>query len=472
MHKKLSLGSLFDGSGGFPLAAMRYGIEAKWASEIEPFPIRVTRKNFPSMKHLGDVSTIDGAAIEPVDIISFGSPCTDLSIAGKREGLVGSASSLFFQAIRIIKEMREKTNDQYPRFIIWENVLGAYTSNKGRDFQEVLEQIISIKAPQAKVPMPDKNKWPRADLYLGDGWSLAYRTLDAQYWGVPQRRQRIFLVADFGGGSAGKILFESKGVSRDFETSETSESRTPSSTQDSTREPSDNKPLVFDNHGNDSRYKGPVTISQTLTARLGTGGNNQPFVLEKKDWPKIFDVRISSENTKNVRHNVYETSTSRTVDTAGNQPSSNQGGVAIVGVNKTYSTSKNAHHTRATEELTSSLVASDYKDPPVVNQKHKQLNLYVRRITPIECARLQGFPDDWCEGLVNESPDDEELLFWKDVFDTYSKATGKGPRTLKSIKNWLSSPPPDSAQYKMWGNGVALPCVEFIFKQITAQFNE
>ena len=165
------------------------------------------------MKHLGDVSKIDGGAIQPVDIISFGSPCTDLSIAGKREGLVGPESSLFFQAIRIIKEMRNKTNGKYPRFIIWENVPGAYNSHKGRDFKEVLEQIIRIKAPHTTVPMPEKNKWPRADLYMGDGWSLAYRTLDAQYWGVPQRRQRIFLVADFGGQCAGKILFEPQSLS-------------------------------------------------------------------------------------------------------------------------------------------------------------------------------------------------------------------------------------------------------------------
>ena len=204
--------------------------------------------------------------------------------------------------------------------------------------------------------------------------------------GSSQRRQRIFLVADFGGQCAGKILFEPQSLSGNFKTSETQESETYSSSKDRSRKTSDRTSLVFDNHGNDSRYTGPVKVSQTLTARLGTGGNNQPFVIDGEDWPKIFDVRISSENTKNVRHNVYETTTSRTIDTAGNQPSSNQGGVAIVGVHKTYSTSKNAHHMRATEELASSLVASDYKDPPVVNQEHQNLNLYVRRITPKECA--------------------------------------------------------------------------------------
>ena len=209
----LTLGSLFDGSGGFPLGGLLSGITPVWASEIEPFPIRVTTKRLPFMKHYGDISQMDGGKIEPVDIITFGSPCTDMSIAGRRAGLDGKQSVLFYQAIRIIQEMRDATHGKYPRYIVWENVPGAFSSNHGEDFKAVLEAVIGIKEPGAQVPMPEKNLWPYADLYMGEQWSVAYRTLDAQHWGVPQRRRRIFLVADFAGWGAGQVLFESEGLS-------------------------------------------------------------------------------------------------------------------------------------------------------------------------------------------------------------------------------------------------------------------
>ena len=211
--KHLTLGSLFDGSGGFPLAGALSGIEPVWASEVEPFAIRVTTKRLPGMKHYGDVSTLSGADLPPVDIITFGSPCQDMSIAGKRAGLDGERSGLFHEAIRIIKEMREKTHGEYPRYCVWENVPGAFSSNGGADFKAVLEAVIGVKEPSAEVPAPGKNGWPYADVYLGDGWSVAYRLLDAQFWGVPQRRARIFLVADFGGERAGDVLFKSEGLS-------------------------------------------------------------------------------------------------------------------------------------------------------------------------------------------------------------------------------------------------------------------
>jgi len=211
---KLTLGSLFDGSGGFPLGGLLCGIEPLWASEIEPFPIRVTTKRIPQMKHYGDISKLNGADLPPVDIITFGSPCTDMSVAGKRAGLDGEQSVLFYEAIRIIKGMRCATNGRYPRFILWENVPGAFSSNKGADFKAVLEAVVQIAEPDAEVPAPDKNGWPYADILLGDGWSVAYRTVDAQFFGVAQRRKRIYLVADFGSEHAGKILFESQGVSR------------------------------------------------------------------------------------------------------------------------------------------------------------------------------------------------------------------------------------------------------------------
>ena len=208
MSKTLTLGSLFDGSGGFPLGAVLNGIKPLWASEIEPFPIRVTTKRLPEVKHLGDISAINGAEIEPVDIITFGSPCTNLSVAGKREGLDGEQSSLFFEAVRIIKEMRCATNGQYPRWICWENVPGAYSSNKGQDFRQVLTEITKITDEAYVVPMPEKDKWLTAGEIVGNGFSLAWRTLDVQFWGVAQRRRRCYLVADFADECAGKVLFE------------------------------------------------------------------------------------------------------------------------------------------------------------------------------------------------------------------------------------------------------------------------
>ena len=156
MNKKLTLGSLFDGSGTFPVAGILSGITPIWASEIEPFPIRVTTKRLPFVKHLGDINHINGAEIEPVDIITFGSPCTDLSIAGKRAGLNAERSGLFFQAVRIIKEMRCATNGKYPRFAVWENVAGAFSSNGGEDFRCVLEELCKIKDPDISVPKPAK----------------------------------------------------------------------------------------------------------------------------------------------------------------------------------------------------------------------------------------------------------------------------------------------------------------------------
>lgn len=204
----LTLGSLFDGSGGFPLGGLLAGIIPIWSSEIEPFPVMVTTTRFPNMKHYGDISTINGAEIEPVDIITFGSPCQDMSVAGKRNGLDGSRSSLFYQAIRIIKEMRETTNGKYPRYIVWENVPGAFSSNKGEDFKAVLNEVCKIKDEQVSVSKPAK--WENAGRIMGDGYSVAWRLLDAQYWGVPQRRQRIYLVADFDGGSAEKYYLSPK----------------------------------------------------------------------------------------------------------------------------------------------------------------------------------------------------------------------------------------------------------------------
>lgn len=597
-NKNLTLGSLFDGSGGFPLGGLISGITPLWASEIEPFPIRVTTKRLPQMKHYGDVSAQNGADLPPVDIITFGSPCQDMSVAGKRSGLDGERSSLFYQAVRIVKEMRCKTNGKYPRFVVWENVQGAFSSNKGEDFRAVLSSLCKIKREDYAVPELPNGKWDNAGCIMGEDFSLAWRLFDAQYWGVPQRRKRIYLVADLDGGSAGKILFESEGVSgytpqgfRSWQgTAGSAEESVGASslclndqggqrmdvTEDFTatlRAASNHPPLVFENHSQDTRYKGPLNVAQTVLSTYGTGGNNQPFVLETPKTlkirsgcegggkgaliqenksatlscnndqtvfvPKCYGICSKDSNSMksdNPHSGFYEAETSRCLDANGGNPSCNQGGMAVVAVqgsmigraekngpqgsgigedvsftlntadrhavafsqeaydkyveNNTgsslrasggmygggsetlvYSTSKNSYHTEAEENLANALVATDYKDPPTVAEEPQYI---IRRLTPTECARLQGFPDWWCDDLGTENPTEEDIAYWTEVFETYRKLVGtsKKPKTENQIVKWLKNPHSDSAEYKMWGNGVALPNVCFVLAGIVyyAQF--
>lgn len=504
--KGLTLGSLFSGSGGFELGGMLAGITPVWNSEIEPFPILVTQKRLPFVKHYGDISRLDGHKLEPVDIITFGSPCTDMSIAGRRDGLDGRQSCLFYEAIRIIREMREETNGVYPRYIVWENVKGAYSSSGGEDFHRVLEEVCRIKDGGLSVPRYEK--WQGAGIILGDGFSVAWRTLDAQYWGVPQRRERIYLVADFAGRSAGQVLFESEGVSGYSAEGFRAWQEAAGCTGGSSPESGNVCLNVFENHGKDARYTGPLTINTTLTAHYGTGGNNQPLVVHHEAFGisakdsngmksknphsgiykaetartldanggnpgcnqggiaiveevRTFDVRQSSDGTINRRTHAYETGTSRTVDRTGNVPGTNHGGIAVV--ETVFCSSKNSYFTRATEEQAGSLVATDYKDPPLINRRSG-----VRRLTPVECARLQGFPGWWCDNLAIESPTEEELRFWMDVFEQRRTALTPDakPKTVKQVAKWLKQPYRDSAAYKMWGNGVALPCVYFVMAGI------
>lgn len=217
-----TMGNLFSGSGAWELAAKMCGIDVVFEAEIEPFPVQVEAKRFPEAIQLGDVSKISGADIPPVDILTNSSPCQDLSVAGTRGGLGAERSGLFREAIRITKEMREhdrllgRTDDVRPRFWCWENVPGAFSSSRGEDFRTVLEEVARISDPTAVIPMPPKGKWSYAGVVDGDGWQIAWRTMDSQHYGVPQRRRRIFLVADFNGHSAGEILFEREGLSWDF----------------------------------------------------------------------------------------------------------------------------------------------------------------------------------------------------------------------------------------------------------------
>ena len=325
------LGSLFDGSGGFPLSGTLCDIEPMWAAEVEPYPIAVTTSRFPNMKHLGDISKVNGADIEPVDIITFGSPCQDLSVAGKRAGLKHedngddetTRSGLFMEAVRIIKEMRKATNGEYPRFAVWENVPGAFSSNNGEDFRIVLQELIKIAEPYAVMPEVPPKGWAYADSFSGDGWSLAYRVFDAQYWGVPQRRRRIYLVTDFRGGCAEEILFEREGLRGYFE-----ESRTQGQTV---------TPDVEGSFGADDREGaksnsvdggGKTQDSQNcLRNRTDGGGRN--------DWGLSVCYGISSYDSNSMKSSnphsgIYEADTSRTLDANGGNPTCNQGGIAVV----------------------------------------------------------------------------------------------------------------------------------------------
>ena len=206
--KKIKLGSLFDGIGVFPLAASRWGIEPVWASEIGKAAVSITKKHFPAMRHLGDIKKIRGNRVEAVQVLTFGSPCQDLSVAGFQSGLQGKRSGLFFGAIRIIKEMRYATNELYPTIVVWENVMGAFSANHRMDFKAVLESFADTE-----VPMPSTGKWATAGMVRGGESDISWRVLDSQYWGRPrlrQQRRRVFLVADFGGERSGEILFKSR----------------------------------------------------------------------------------------------------------------------------------------------------------------------------------------------------------------------------------------------------------------------
>ena len=237
----MTMGSLFDGIGGFPLAAVRNGIIPLWASEIEAFPIAVTKIRFPEMLHVGDITKLNGGLLPPVDVICGGSPCQDLSVAGQRAGLAGERSGLFMDQVRITKEMRiadEQRNVPAelirPRYLVWENVPGAFSSADGEDFRAVIEEIVRIKDNTCNVPRPESGRWESAgSAILGNEFSLAWRVLDAQYWGVPQRRRRIFLIADFGGNTAPKILFEQDSLLGNTSKSEKQRKGTASSAQGS-----------------------------------------------------------------------------------------------------------------------------------------------------------------------------------------------------------------------------------------------
>ena len=544
----MKLGSLFDGSGGFPLAGSLCGIEPVWASEVEPYPIAVTRSRFPKMKHLGSVTDINGAEIEPVDIITFGSPCQDLSVAGKRAGLKHedngdeetTRSGLFMEAVRIIKEMREATNGRYPTFALWENVPGAFSSNKGEDFRIVLEELIKIVEPRAVMPPVPKNGWAYADSYRGDGWSLSYRVFDAQYWGVPQRRRRIYLVLDLRGERARKVLFEREGVRGYFAEGRTPWQGTSRNAEncvgaDDREERITDAQYLFENHSQDTRYKGPLDVCPMLPAQLGTGGNNTPFVVEESpvyflegnsarpshlgngysDSDKMYTLNTVDRHS--VAYGVTpasfypqmkaESQCFRVDDVAntivnGTNPGFQNGVVQAISVESevvaidraAFNQGQNALYEPQfyTDGTTSTLVAKGPSAVAYVDTTHAddvvrlddtvaplqardykggklvQIHYIVRRLTPTECARLQGFADRW--GDIEEKTDftDAEYRFWLDVRNTHAAINGKAAKdyTKAQMLTWYNKLHTDSAEYKMWGNGIALPTALYCMQGI------
>lgn len=541
MEIDMKLMSLFDGSGGFPLAASLCGIEPVYAAEVEPYPIAVTKNRFPKMKHLGDVSKVKGGEIEPVDIITFGSPCQDMSIAGKRAGLKHAdmgddettRSGLFLEAIRIIKEMREATNGVYPRYAIWENVPGAFSSNRGEDFRTVLEEFIRVKEKDAVMPAVPQAGWAYADCISGDGWSIAYRVFDAQYWGVPQRRRRIYLVADFRGECAQEILFKRESLRGYFEAGRTPWQGIAADAQN----------CVGTAIGGVDRYN-----QSFLPGLAQSGGDCTPTVLApvavychqgngidragKCLTAYSFDnLSSNSMKSKNPHSGCRAVEIAKTLDTGYPDPSKNQGGIAIVekiilddqggqqisvcpdgksptlraeahgnapyvinkktlvydtrgnGDGETVPTITGDHNNRITDYTAlccEAVVCDGANITSPLNETNPQAgdpchaistdsrNYIVRRLTPTECARLQGFPDWWGEIPKKDNLTDDEYVFWLNARNTYAKINNKTTKeySKEQMLSWYNKLHSDSSEYKMWGNGIALPNALYVMQGI------
>lgn len=374
---EMTLGSLFDGIAGFPLAARRQGIKTVWVSEIEPDCIDIAKRHFPEALQLGDITQIDGAKIPVVDIISFGSPCQDLSVAGKQTGLDGSRSGLFMEAVRITREMREKTNGQYPKYIIWENVAGAFSSNKGEDFRRVLEEIT-----QSNISMPKSGKWATAGMVGnegpgGDVQCTAWRLLDAQFWGVPQRRKRIYLVNDFGNGRAGQILFECESV------------------------------LGYHSQGGAEKQGNSGNSENSLTGTDCRGMAEDADGQMKLDFGRTADRIYINDKTS-----VTLMSQHRPAVVYGyTQSGYGEFKEGVGTLKKSRGAAGGGSETLAV----------------IMERIAAAVKYRVRRLTPLECERLDGFPDEW----------------------TRYGASGKEMS--------------DNARYMALGNSIAVPCAERVF---------
>lgn len=462
------------------------------------------------MKHLGDITKISGHTAPIVDCIIGGSPCQDLSVAGKRAGLDGERSGLFMEQIRIIKEMRDNDRrngrsdvDVRPRYMVWENVPGAFSSNKGEDFRVVLEEVARISEEGVSIPRPEKGKWNTSGVIIGDGYSIAWRVFDAQYWGVPQRRRRICLIADFNGHSATEILFNeakhkgssyrrdsdssvgylgdksrsevqpiSEGLSGNTQPSQETREDTPTDASGSIGASYQRPSLSFQERGEKpgggkgiliqedhlvqkiyaTVYKGDGAVGGETTFAIVGDHENRPSDMTNL----VVEIdRASYNQGKNAQFNIgiSENGIAHTVIA--------KGPGAVV-----YTTSHGGFHMNPSKNIANTLEASDYKDAPTVvavdltNLTETEVNgalqasathnihsnnvvrikYIVRRLTPLECERLQGFPDGWTD--IGE----------------YINTQGKKCKTS------------DAARYKALGNSIALPSWKWVLKRLCENY--
>lgn len=410
----MTLGSLFDGIGGWLLAARHAGVTPIWASEIEPFPCEVTRRRFPEVLQLGDITKLDGTKLPPVDIVCAGSPCQDLSIAGKRKGLDGARSGLFRVAVGLIRDMRRSTCGRYPRFFVWENVPGAFSSNKGADFRAVLEEIT-----EAEIPMPQSGRWADAGMVRSRVCEAAWRVLDAQYWGVPQRRRRIFLVTDFAahGRCSGEVLFEPESVSGDPTKGHGTGEGTAGRVKNRARTTGEYIPeiartLTARMDGSPCADRGPQIVAVGFHGKAGAASGGIGYTKERAptiiaEHPMnvaIYDMTHADEVMRPVKDGITPTLNAR-MGTGGNQ-------VPVV-------------HCVGNGQLNQ---AHLQEKVGALNCTHDQQCVLgaatVRRLTPLEAERLQGLPDGYTEGGS------------------------------------------DTVRYKALGNGMAQPCANWVIKRI------
>ena len=459
--QEITLGSLFDGIGGFPYAASFYGIHPLWASEIVPSCVSVTKKFFPDMAHVGDVTRLDGAKLPPVDIITFGSPCQGLSLAGQRRGLADERSGLFLEAIRIIFEMREATHGKYPRFALFENVPGALSSAGGFDYQVVLQSFT-----KAEVPIPRSGKWADAGMVRGGGVDLAWCVYDAQYFGTAQRRRRLFLVCDFAGKCAGEILFVPKSLRGYFEAGGTPRQGLTAFAENSP-DAAGGIVEVLNDQGGDSMTVERSGISPTLRSQthgnlpivagmlcMGTGqanagilDNQSPTLTAAHERPLLVHPQIAGTlcasgaglsrpagmgseldfciTSAGFRHKAGSASGSvgYQEETAPTLLANQQSSVFVSAVD--------CRNLRETEEISGTLQAKTKSGGYSLNyQNPVRIGFCVRRLTPLEAERLMGFPDFWTEYGHDGKP--------------------------------IS----DTKRYSMLGNSVAVPCVAYIMRGI------
>lgn len=287
------------------------------------------------MVHLGDITKMSGYTIPPVDVITFGSPCQDLSIAGKRAGMAGERSGLFSEAVRIIREMRYATFGAYPKYAIWENVPGAFSSNKGEDFHAVLQSLCRVIDPAAVITRPADArggtiKWPRAGAILADHYSLAWRTMDAQHWGVPQRRLRISLVLDLTGGRAGEILFEPESLRGHFAPGVTPGQATAGAVENGAGT-ADRAFTLKIRSGCEGGGKGAL-VQTEKSATLSTLQDQTLFVAEPPKAYSFDSLASNSMKSSNPHSGCREVEIAKTLDTSPPDPAKNQGGIAILDV--------------------------------------------------------------------------------------------------------------------------------------------